>query len=423
MTSHNTRLRGALALTGAAALLALAACGEDSVEITNPPALRNELFRTYVAMGNSITAGYQSGGLNDSLQQRAYPVLLAEQMGTTFEVQRLRMPGCPAPTVAFGTTVRVNPPGTPPGTTPPACALLIPDELSVVNNVAVPGALILDATNNSTTATNALTQLLTGGKSQVTRMLEASPTFLSVWLGNNDVLGAATTGVLTPTANIGGTGVASPGITATATFQTRYQLMVDSIRLAPRLQGGVLVGVVDVVNAPYFFPGAALNNPQVKGAIDQAAGRTVTVLNCGPTTTALIGIQIISALRANPALVISCAKIPGQAVAGDLFIVDETERATLTATVTAYNAFIQQKANELGFAYYDPNPTLVAERTAGRVSTFPNLAAAAPASPFGVDFSFDGVHPSTRAHRLIANEIIGVINAKYGTTLATVNVD
>lgn len=420
MTSHNTRLRGALALTGAAALLALAACGEDSVEITNPPALRNELFRTYVAMGNSITAGYQSGGLNDSLQQRAYPALLAQQMGTTYEVQRLRMPGCPAPFVAFGTTTRVTVPGFP----VQPCYLLLPQgHLDVVNNVAVPGALIADATSNTTASGNILTELLAGGKSQVTRMLDASPTFVSVWLGNNDVLGGATTGVLTPTANIGGTGVASPGITATATFQTRFQTMVDSIRLAPRLQGGVLIGVVDVVNAPYFFPGAALNNPQVKGAIDQAAGRPVTVLNCGPTTTALIGIQIINALRANPALVISCAKIPGQAVAGDLFIVDETERATLSAAVAAYNAFIQQKANELGFAYYDPNPTLVAERTAGRVSTFPNLAAVAPASPFGVDFSYDGVHPSSRAHRLIANEIIAVINAKYGTSLATVTVD
>lgn len=415
--------RGAMALAGAAALAALAACGEDAVDITLPK-VQDELFRTYVSMGNSITAGYQSGGINDSTQAQSYAVLLAAQMGTSFQYQKLRRPGCPAPTTSFG-GARVG------GAAAPQCSLLLPQALSTVNNVAWPGALIIDATNNATSSSNITTELLAGGKSQVTRMLEASPTFVSAWLGNNDVLGAATTGINVPTANVGGTGVASPGITAVATFQSRYQLVVDSLKLAPRLKGGVLIGVVDVTNVPYLFPGAALANPTNKAIFDAVVGRATTVINCPSTTPALIGVQIIAALRANPALVVSCSKITGQAVAGDLFIVDSTERVALTAAVTGYNTFIQQKAAELGFAYFDPNPTLVAEKAAGNVTPFApaTIAQAAPAAaqgqpsfPFGIDFSYDGVHPSARAHRVIANEIIKVINAKYGTSLAAVSV-
>ena len=43
---------------------------------TTPPAGAPFMAR-YVAIGNSITAGFQSNGINDSTQRRAYPHLLA----------------------------------------------------------------------------------------------------------------------------------------------------------------------------------------------------------------------------------------------------------------------------------------------------------------------------------------------------------
>ena len=410
MASNRNRLRGALTIAGLAAIASLAACGEDAVEITSPPNLADELFRTYVAIGNSITAGYQSGGITDSTQRESYAFYLAEQMGTQYEYQSLRAPGCVAPVADFQTQARYL------GAAPGACAGLVPAQRRTVNNVAVPGALIIDATNNNTASTNALTLLLSGGKSQVTRALEASPTFISVWLGNNDVLGAASTG-LTVAGNPA-PGVASPGITSVATFTQRYQLMLDSLKQAPRLRGGVLVGVADVSNIPYLFEGAALNNPLVKGAIDAAVGRTVTVVNCPTTTKALIGIQIINLLRASPALPLSCAKITGQTVAGDVFVVDSAERVALVDAVTAYNAYIEQQATAMNFAYVNPNTTLAAQRASGAVPAFPNLAD--PVNTFGPLFSLDGVHPRRGAHKLVANAIIAAVNAKYGTNLAPV---
>jgi lysophospholipase L1-like esterase len=420
MAILNTRRRGALAVAGFAALATLAACGEDTIDVTSPAGLSDELFRTYVAMGNSITAGYQSGGILDSTQRESYAFYLAQQMHTTYQYQHLNAPGCLAPVANFQTQARYM------GASSTACAGILPQRLRYVNNVAVPGATIADATNNNTTATNGLTLLLSGGKSQVSRMLDASPTFVTVWLGNNDVLGAATTGLMSPASVPLGPGqtVTSAGITPAATFTQRYQTMVDSIKLAPRLKGGVLIGVADVSNIPYLFSGALLNVPQVKGAIDLAVGGTVTVVNCPANSNALIGIQIINLLRGirlqggTPTL--SCAKITGQAVVGDVFVIDETERATLTTALTAYNAFIQQKATELGFAYVDPNPLLAAQRAGANpaVPAFPNLAD--PVNTFGTLFSLDGVHPRRAAHKLLANAIIDAINEKYGTSLADV---
>jgi phospholipase/lecithinase/hemolysin len=111
---------------------------------------------------------------------------------------------------------------------------------------------------------------------------------------------------------------------------------------------------------------------------------------------------------------------------GDAFILTTTEQATVTAAVDGYNAFISAEATSLGFAYYDPNPTLVTLRTAGTVirntpSYCQSLpACATPTAPFGTGMSLDGVHPGASVHLLLANEIIAAINTKYGTTLPNV---
>src|SRR6267378_7858653 len=90
---------------GAAALgilLAVAACHQDELFRPYPNGPLDPLFTRYVSMGNSITAGFQSAGINDSTQLQAYPVLLARQMQTPFFVPLMtRIPngpqGCPPP--------------------------------------------------------------------------------------------------------------------------------------------------------------------------------------------------------------------------------------------------------------------------------------------------------------------------------------
>ena len=171
-------------------LLAASACENETVNrpFSNVPV--DPLFERYVSMGNSITAGYQSGGINDSTQLQAYPVLLARSMRSPFFVPLMRRPGCPPPYTNVFTQARVS------GGTPTTCALrVVPAQAPpYVSNTAVPGAEVIDIYNNLDTASNAntLTSFILGGMTQAQMMERAEPTFVSVWIGNNDVLGAAT---------------------------------------------------------------------------------------------------------------------------------------------------------------------------------------------------------------------------------------
>src|SRR2546430_13868475 len=70
------------------------ACHEDELFTPLTPSYKGgAMFTRYVSFGNSITAGFQSFGLSDSLQRLAYPVLLARAMGSPFYYPSLTNPG------------------------------------------------------------------------------------------------------------------------------------------------------------------------------------------------------------------------------------------------------------------------------------------------------------------------------------------
>ncbi|MDQ2767441.1 MAG: SGNH/GDSL hydrolase family protein [Gemmatimonadota bacterium] len=398
---------------GAAALIlstAIVACSDNNNVLGGKPV--DPLFKTYVSMGNSITAGFQSGGINDSTQMQSYAVLFAHAVNTGYRVPLLNKPGCPPPVDNFLTQHRVG------GGSDVTCALRNPATTpGALNNVAVPGAISLSPTGAvpgpDTLVENVLTTLILGGETQAQRAAEAQPTFVSAWIGNNDVLNASLSGILPATPGI------SNGVTSIDAFTTNYKNLVKALRAIPSIKGGVLIGVVNTANVPLLFPAAALYNPAVKGAFDAAAG-TATVLDpttCPPTTTSLINFQLAGAIRAGahpPEIACEALPVPFAPV-GNVYVLDATEQAAVTDTVNAYNALISAEADSLGFAYYDPNPSLVALKQSGAVPIFPDLTQ--PTAAFGIYFSLDGVHPAAAAHVLLANGIIDVVNAKYGTSI------
>ncbi len=398
----------ALRVSVAAVLSATLVACSDTAEVLGVNHI-DPLFASYVSLGNSITAGYQSGGINDSTQHESYALLLAEQMKTRFAIPTLNHPGCPPPIINFITQVREG------NGTSTTCALRdIASITYALNNVAVPGATSFDPIASSTSASNALTTFVLGGKSQAERARDARPTFASVWIGNNDVLAPAVSGILTPLAGV------SPGITPQAQFEANYDSLVKSLKSIPTLKGGVLIGVVHPTAAPVLFSARALFIPQFKAALDAAAGGTILVSpTCTPTTTSLISFSIILQMQAGLARVIGCEKnsIPGTLV-GDIFVLDAAEQTELDAVVTAYNNHIQAVADANGFAYWDPNVELVALRASGCILEVPNIGSAT--QPFGPCITLDGIHPSGFTHRVIANALIAVINAKYSTSLATI---
>ncbi len=421
MTHRRILVAGGLSL----ALLA-AACHEDELFTPLPPAYAGgAMFARYVSFGNSITAGFQSCGLNDSLQRLAYPVLLARAMGTTFYYPRINyvptanLFGCPSPITFIFTNppTRLGPPTAPP------CSLRSPNLPPYLNNVAFPGADVLELLNTNyappqppPSATDAYKLFLLGGRTELQRAREVSPTFVTVWIGNNDVLSAIL--------DTGDAGQAAD-ITPPATFTTRFNALMDSIDSFGSVQGGVLLGVVQVTGAPYVSQGRVY-------FAAQAAIPTMTVLpNClafqplSATDTAFVyvpfhyGAPIVARAAAGVADTLDCS---------NSHVISVPEAVNMISTVAQYNATIAQAAGARGWGYLDPNPLLKAfAADTNRIRPFPHFPPnpAAPDSisvnaPFGNALSRDGIHPSTSTQLLIAQILRDSINAKYGSAIRAV---
>lgn len=379
------------------------------------------LFERYVSMGNSITAGFQSAGINDSTQLQAYPVLLANAMGSPFFPPLLTRPGCPPPFTNAFTQTRVTPPGYPTSTAT-SCYLRSPRSVPqpYVSNTAVPGAEVLDIYNNLDTASNpnALTTLMLGGLTQTQMEARAHPTFVTVWIGNNDVLGAATSST---------NGGDSTKITPVTAFQTRYTAMLDSVA-AVGLRGGVLIGVANVTAIPFFSAGGTYWAIKNKLALPDTFPTLFTVSNnCAPIASGIPGARGDSTLVPFPygAALLGAAQAgaPRNLDCGDTVaaVVVPAELRKLVSTVTAYNAFISSTAAARNWSYFDPNPALDTLRLVPTaVRPFPLIGAPCSANPFGTAFSCDAVHPSGATHKLIANKLRLLINKDYKTVIPVI---
>lgn len=396
-------------------LLGAMACNDDTLTPLLTPI--DPLFARYVAMGNSLTAGFQSAGINDSTQLLSYGNLLSHQMQTPFFMPLLNRPGCPPPLIDVFRGTVVGPPLNP----ALPCALrkqqTVPPPF--LNDVAVPGAAVEDILSNISpnSHSNTLTTLILGGLTQSAAMARANPTFVSAWIGNNDVLGAAT-----DPANAGNPAL----VTDPTVFASRYDSILDAIDATPAKGKGVLIGVVDVTQIPYLTYGKYYFGAFVTGHLPP----TMVVLpTCAPGAFGGLGDTTLVPFRYGATLLgEAAAGIPDTLDCLNNHLVEPAELANLHAAVAAYNSHISSQATARGYAYFDPNPALVALRAdTSQVVIFPHFptsptdtSAGVVERPFGSAFSRDGVHPSAATQRLIANFLIQTINAKYATKLAPI---
>ncbi|TVP56459.1 MAG: SGNH/GDSL hydrolase family protein [Gemmatimonadales bacterium] len=381
-------------------LILLAPACDDETLISPAPDATDELFERYVALGNSITAGFQSEGINRETQQESYAVLLAQQMGVPFDAPLLNMPGCPAPLTNPLTGERLG------SAQPDGCALRSTPVPLILNNVAVPGAATLDPLSNLDPGSNPnpLTTLLLGGRTQLEAALDADPTFVSVWIGNNDVLGAAISGVVT-----------DDNVTPVSVFSHRVGELLDGLS-GGGVQGGVLIGVADVTLIPHLSPGIAYWSVAQSGALPPTFE---VAQSCGPTGVGeqtLVPFsygfgELLARASQGESVTLDCAQ--------DTRVLSTEELVQLAQTVTAYNQVLAEEASNRGWAFFDPNPTFRELSDEGLIPVFPNLED--PGQLFGPVFSLDGVHPSAGAHRMVTNGLIDVINQGYGTSISPVD--
>jgi lysophospholipase L1-like esterase len=379
--------------------LALAACATENVTTLPSETANHGLFASYVAIGNSISAGFQSGGIIDSTQQESFADLFAHAVGTRYAYPSINPPGCPPPIINFQTGELYD------DSTSHSCGLRNPESVTaVLNNVAVPGAAVVDLTATTSANSNVLTTLILGGQTQIQKAIQANPTFVTVEIGNNDVLPAALSGDPVATAGV------SPGITPLDSFTVQYARAMNQLTKAEPKVKGVLFGVFNVTLIPALFPiDSIFSDPVLAFEVNEAAGHTITYSPDCVNSGALLSIDVLPLMRAGtypPA--IGCSDT-------DLFTLDANKIAAFDLAITAFNAYIEAKADSMGFAFLDPNPLLVELRAAGQIYPVPNFASAT--EPFGPYVTLDGIHPSAAAHQIIFGALAAEVDSVYGVSI------
>lgn len=251
-------------------------------------------FSNYVALGNSLTAGYADGALYITGQENSYPNILAQQFSLVQETDLFLQPlvsDNAGGLLAAGNQIfenrRVLAVGANGSPSPMIYTGMAPttDITNVLtgpfNNMGVPGAksfhLIAPGYGNiaGVAVGTANPYFVRFASSPQTSILEdalaQNPTFFSLWIGNNDVLGYATNGGagVDQTGNLDPTTYGSADITDPNVFAAVYSQMLTA--LTANGTEGVLINIPDVTSIPFFttIPNNAL-------ALDAATAANLT---------------------------------------------------------------------------------------------------------------------------------------------------
>lgn len=233
----------------------------------------NADFSNYVALGNSLTAGFSDGALYKVSQENSMPSILAQQFaavanGGTFtqplmndNIGGLLAGGESLP--GFGPRLVFDGSGPAPlssvvGPVQPTTDILVNTPSGPFNNLGVPGAKSFHllapgygnfngVVANPPTANPYFVRMASSPNTTVLAdAIAQQPTFISLWIGNNDVLGYALSGgdgsnPITPMAGPPGVG-----------FEQTYGAIVTSLTAnIPNVQG-IIANIPDVTTIPHF---------------------------------------------------------------------------------------------------------------------------------------------------------------------------
>jgi lysophospholipase L1-like esterase len=319
--------------------LAIIAAGFASCE----PEFENEVganyssgeadFTSYVAIGNSLTAGYMDGTVSRVGQTYSYPNLLAQQFalvgGGAFtqpsyadDVNNLGgIQGLTGTRLVINASVGGVQPiaGTP--------TITLAPQATAYNNMGVPGAksFHLRLPGYGNVAGVALGQAnpyfvrhaTTPTATVLADAMTKNPTFFTNWIGANDVLSYATNGGakadgMTPADDHNSTGIMNPlaygsnDITNSDLFESTYTNIINTLTNGGAK--GVVCTIPSVTSIPYFttVPFAPLSPTALGGATNIA---TLNAQLYGPLDAIFTAlgepnrVNPLSATSANPILI------------------------------------------------------------------------------------------------------------------------
>ncbi|MFD2543104.1 G-D-S-L family lipolytic protein [Lacinutrix gracilariae] len=440
-------------------------------------------FSNYVSIGNSLTAGYTDNALFIAGQTNSMPNMLSQKFalagGGTFtqplmndNIGGLLFGGVQNADGSFGPRLYFDGsgPATLPGTS--TTEALAPS-IGSHNNMGVPGAasfhLLFNGYGNpanlATTPATANPYFVRIASSPSATILgdalAQQPTFVSLWIGNNDILGYATAGA---DATLG-------AITPQPMFDASIDAIIGSLQSA-QVQG-VMANIPYVTTIPHFTTvphnpvpldaatAAFLNSASVYGAYNagiqgafaylvsvnaisqedadaEIAKRTITfeagesnavvIMDENLTDLTSIDANLVSMRQATAEdlLVLSASTfigteaIPGNSATvngvaiplADKWVLTPEEQNEIKIATDTFNAKLLDAANTAGFAFVDANALMQQLDSTG----YPDGDFVLTSSLVtGGVFSLDGVHPTARGYALLANQFMKAIDATYGS--------
>jgi len=400
-------------------------------------------FSKFVTIGNSLTAGYQSAALFESAQMYSYGNLIASHMNALFAQPLYSDPGTGGRMEVISISPFVS-------TFNPNVG--IPTNLNYqvpYNNLGIPGALLYDVLN-ATNANDCASALFAGKPNpmfdlvlrnsalnlgtQIQQATVLDPTLVTLWIGNNDVLGFATSGGTSPNAP-----------TDVPIFTALYTLAAGA--LASLNANVVVANIPDVTTIPFFTTiGPQMSLAGVPGIVYQQHNETGVGTGQIDGNGLLTGVVLITLPGGSYAGLIGQPSgkfytdnnFPGLPAGIDTtqpfgvtpqnpwpnaLILDPGELNTANTAVDAYNAVISDLASSNGFALADMNARMNQIR-ANDFTGGTNINGVVFTTTYvlGGLFSLDGVHPSNQGQAVMGNEFIKAINDKFGASIPLIDV-
>ena len=350
-------------------------------------------FTRYVAIGDSLTAGFMSGSLFVGAQQNSYPILIYRQATgrtTGFEQPTVSEPGLPNGSLELRSLSPLVIAPRPGQGSPTNLNLNRP-----YNNLAVPGARLRDILVTTTGGLHPL--VLRGIGTQLQQAVGLSPTFVTIWAGNNDVLAAATSGIV----------IDGVTLTPVAQFETDFRTLASTI--AGTGAKMAIATIPDVTTIPFVntispFLTTPVGPVPILGPNGPLTANDRVLLPASALLAQGIGVPVALGGTGTP--------LPDSAV------LSAAEMSTISSRVQTYNTIIRAVATERNAALVDTNALLNAAArgefgVGGMVLTTTFLT--------GGIFSYDGVHPTAIGYAVVANAFIDAINAKFGGSIKPVN--
>jgi hypothetical protein len=444
-------------------IVVFAACERKIDEFA--PSANGVDFSKFVAVGNSLTAGYSDGALYTSGQVNSIPNIMAGQfktagggtftqpmIGTEDGVGVSMTPAGPYFTTKMVLKVLPNQncDGSPTGTysLKPALAnptadqatlagqlMAPPTEQGPYNNMGVPGANLQSLFfpgygsqfGNPFFARFASDPMATIIHDAVVQQ----PTFFNLWIGDNDVLSSA----------LAGTDML---ITPLDTFAKYYNYAVGALLSSGKSPKGVLCNIPNVTAIPFFntiskslpYDNVVLTADQANGLnflygmyghgdIVWKEGRNPFVI----TTTDGRWVQLGPEDQFLLTLPVDSLKCRGMGIADPValkpypipgkYVLQKSEIDNINAAVNAYNQIIKAAADANNLAFANMNSYMEGFKSS---VTFDGMTFSLSFVTGGL-FSTDGIHLCPRGNAMAANYIIHSINTKYGCNIPEVVVE